>query len=69
MVVAVFVPSLLAADRTHINQAFQQWPALPFVLVGTVMVLTRLRRRRISLRIMRGAVVLWTTMLGSEAKY
>ena len=48
MAIAVFVPSLLAVNPAFIGlfQAFQQWPALPFVLVGTVMVMVGLRRHR-----------------------
>lgn len=41
---AVFLPSALVAtpDFIQIRSAFQFWPALPFVVVGTVMILTRL---------------------------
>ena len=65
IIAAVFLPSMLAASPLFIRvlASFQQWPALPFALVGSVMVLVGLRRWRFGSRIVRGAVVLWATML------
>jgi uncharacterized membrane protein len=55
MAAAVFVPSALNANIAFLNPlaSFQSWPALPFVLVGSVMVMTRLasgtvHRRRVA---------------------
>ncbi|HLG66472.1 MAG TPA: DUF2079 domain-containing protein [Acidimicrobiales bacterium] len=44
MVLAAFVPAMLAGNLLFFRPvaAFQVWPALPFVLVGTVLVLLRL---------------------------
>ena len=69
IIAAVFLPSMLAAPPVFIRvlQSFQQWPALPFALVGSVMVLVGLRRRRFGSRIVRGTVVLWATMLSLMA--
>lgn len=40
---AVFLPSVFNADPSflRVEQSFQSWPAIPFVLVGTVMILVR----------------------------
>jgi hypothetical protein len=63
----VLVPNIL--DNTgqfiHYGASFQSWPAMPFVLVGSVMVLLRLlegddRHRRVAAVIL----VLWATVLG-----
>ncbi len=47
MALAVFVPNVLDARGLFIHDAasFQSWPALPFVLVGSVMVVGRLLDR------------------------
>jgi uncharacterized membrane protein len=44
MACVVFVPSLLNAnpDFFRLSQSFQTWPALPFVLVGSILVVLRL---------------------------
>ncbi len=44
MALVVFVPSLLDSNPAFLRtaQSFQSWPALPFVLVGSVMVVVRL---------------------------
>ena len=41
MALVVFVPSMLNSnpDFLRLTQSFQSWPALPFVLVGSVMVI------------------------------
>ncbi len=48
MALVVFVPSLLDSSPIFLRTAasFQSWPALPFVLVGSVMVVVRLSRWR-----------------------
>lgn len=68
MALVVLVPVVLDADGIFIRfgAAFQTWPALPFVLVGSVMVLLGLiergtRGRRTARRL--GAV--WAASLGS----
>jgi uncharacterized membrane protein len=44
MAFVVFVPSILNSDPSFLRlvASFQSWPALPFVLVGSVMVIIRL---------------------------
>jgi uncharacterized membrane protein len=44
MALVVFVPSILNSNPEFLNvtQSFQSWPALPFILVGSIMVLIRL---------------------------
>jgi hypothetical protein len=62
----VIIPSALNANVAFLNPhaSFQTWPALPFVLVGSVMVLVRLlggapQARRIA----RGVVAAWAVCL------
>lgn len=65
IVAAVFLPSMLAGSVLflRLNASFQQWPALPFVLVGSVMVLATIRQRRISPRLVRVTTAFWAAML------
>jgi len=67
MALVVMVPNIL--DNTGLfirpGASFQSWPAMPFILVGSVMVLLRLfegdgRRRRLAAVIL----VVWATVLG-----
>jgi uncharacterized membrane protein len=67
MALVVLVPNIL--DNTghfiHYGGSFQSWPAMPFVLVGSVMVLLRLfegngRHRRVAAVIL----LIWATVLG-----
>lgn len=66
----VFLPNVLNADPdfSRLVQSFQSWAAIPFVLVGSVMLLVRLAT---SGRIGRFAGVagltLWTVLLGRAA--
>ena len=48
MALVVFVPSMLDSSPLFLRTAasFQSWPALPLVLVGSVMVVVRLSRWR-----------------------
>jgi hypothetical protein len=60
MALVVFVPSALNASPDFLRpaQSFQSWPALPFVLVGSVMLAMRLRAGH---GVARRAVVAATT--------
>jgi len=67
MAVVVLVPNALDASGLFVRTAasFQTWPALPFVLIGSVMVLVRLlegeaRSRRVALDV----AVAWAALLG-----
>lgn len=48
MALVVFVPSTLAVSTNflRLDQSFQSWPALPFVLLGTISILVTLLGRR-----------------------
>lgn len=64
MAVVVFFPSLLAVNPDFIGlfETFQQWPALPFVLVGSVMVLGGLRRHG-HMTLLRAAIAVWAALV------
>ena len=58
--VVVLAPSVLNANPTFLFLSFQNWPILPFVLVGSVMVLLRvLGSRQRGGRQLRVAAVAW----------
>jgi hypothetical protein len=66
MVVVVLVPNLLdrSGDFFSVGGTFQSWPAMPFLLVGTVMVLLRLLEGGPVARKMAAAtVVVWASLL------
>jgi len=77
MALAVLVPNVLDADGIFIRfgAAFQSWPALVFVLVGSVMVLLRLiergagtgrpARRVAAVREARRFAAVWAASLGA----
>ena len=65
MAAVVLVPNMLDATGLFIRYdgAFQTWPAMPFVLVGSVMVVLRLVERGTSgRRAAAGLAAAWTTM-------
>jgi uncharacterized membrane protein len=70
MALVVLVPNTLDGSGLFVRYgaAFQSWPAMPFLLVGSVMVLLRLigggRRGR---RVAAVAVAVWATLLGELA--
>ena len=58
----VFLPSTLAAptDFLRFDQSFQSWAAVPFVLIGSLMVALRLlQRESVGRRIAAGALAVW----------
>jgi uncharacterized membrane protein len=62
MALVVFVPSVLNSNPAflRLDQSFQSWPALPFVLVGSVMVLVRLHASQgIARRVAVATTVVW----------
>lgn len=65
IVAIVFLPSMLVSSILFIQFAasFQQWPALPFVLVGSVMVLVGIHRQRFGPRVVRTAIAVWAAVL------
>jgi uncharacterized membrane protein len=70
MALVVLVPNLLDGSGLFINvtASFQSWPALPFVLVGSVMVLLRLLEGGAMARRVAVVVgVVWATILGELA--
>jgi uncharacterized membrane protein len=70
MALAVLVPTLLdrSGDFISISSAFQSWPAMPFILVGTVIVLLRLLEgARSARRVAVVAVTVWATLLADLA--
>jgi uncharacterized membrane protein len=70
MALVVLVPNVLDASGVFIRFAtsFQSWPAMPFVLVGSVTVLLRLvGLGATGRRIATVAAVVWATLLGEFA--
>lgn len=71
-VLAVFLPSMLVDSTTYIRflQSFQQWPALPFILVGTAMVVTKIYQRGTSRSLLLPSITSWsvaTALLAAQA--
>jgi len=67
MAFVVLVPNLLDAGGNGIRYgtSFQSWPALPFVLIGSVMVLVRLLERGEALRRVAAVwLALWAAVAG-----
>ncbi|HXQ59377.1 MAG TPA: DUF2079 domain-containing protein [Acidimicrobiales bacterium] len=66
MAVVVLVPNLLDASGLFIRYgaSFQSWPAMPFLLVGSVMVLVRLLQGGgLARRVATVTAVVWATFL------
>lgn len=62
MVLVTFVPAMVDANPEYfrVHQSFQVWPAVPFVVVGTAMLLARLPARPVgSIRLRRLLVAGW----------
>jgi uncharacterized membrane protein len=62
----VFVPTILSTDHGFLNLlfSFQSWPALPFVLVGSTMLISRwLPRPGLPRRVAQLAACLWAGCL------
>lgn len=62
----VFVPTILSTDHGFLNLlfSFQSWPALPFVLVGSVMLISRwLPREGLLRRVTQLSVCVWAGFL------
>ena len=61
MVVVVILPSALNTSPVlfNLHASFQTWPALPFVLVGTVMVLSKLAMKGWSIRFSAALLAVW----------
>lgn len=58
----VFAPSALTASTNFLrfDQSFQSWPALPFVLLGTVLLLIRVKQRgRVGERAFAASTTVW----------
>lgn len=64
LVAVVFLPAMLNADPVFFRYAasFQVWPALPFVLVGSVSVLARLLRKGTLRRLAVGVAAAWGSL-------
>jgi hypothetical protein len=69
MAFVVLGPNVLdqSSDFISVGSAFQSWPAMPFILVGTVMILLRLFQRDAGRRAVTVIVVVWATVLGELA--
>jgi hypothetical protein len=67
MAFVVLVPNVLDGSGTFIRYgaSFQSWPAMPFILVGSVLVLVRLLEGgRLARRVAAVSLALWGTLLG-----
>ena len=70
MALVVLVPNMLDGSGVFIrfSTAFQSWPAMPFILVGSVMVLLRiLEKSEAGRRIIVVLVSIWMVVLGEIA--
>lgn len=64
----VFLPTIFNADPGFLRfeQSFQSWPAIPFVLIGTLIVITRLTDAERSRQIEKWAfITVWAALFAS----